>query len=35
MVRGTSDPALGAAICQAREDAGLTQARLAVPGAEE
>jgi transcriptional regulator with XRE-family HTH domain len=30
MVRGKSDPALGAAIRQAREDAGLTQAQLAV-----
>ena len=30
MVRGTPDPALGAAIRQAREDAGLTQAQLAV-----
>jgi transcriptional regulator with XRE-family HTH domain len=28
--RGTPDPALGAAIRQAREDAGLTQAQLAV-----
>jgi transcriptional regulator with XRE-family HTH domain len=30
MVRGTPDPALGAALRQAREDAGLTQAQLAV-----
>ena len=30
MVRGKRDPALGAAIRQAREDAGLTQAQLAV-----
>jgi transcriptional regulator with XRE-family HTH domain len=30
MVRGKPDPALGAAIRQAREDAGLTQAQLAV-----
>jgi DNA-binding XRE family transcriptional regulator len=30
MVHGTSDPALGAAIRQARENAGLTQAQLAV-----
>ena len=30
MVRGTPDPALGAAIRQAREDAGLSQAQLAV-----
>jgi transcriptional regulator with XRE-family HTH domain len=30
MVRGKSDPALGAAIRQAREDSGLSQAQLAV-----
>jgi transcriptional regulator with XRE-family HTH domain len=30
MVRGKPDPALGAAIRQAQEDAGLTQAQLAV-----
>jgi transcriptional regulator with XRE-family HTH domain len=30
MVRGKPDPALGAAIREAREDAGLTQAQLAV-----
>jgi transcriptional regulator with XRE-family HTH domain len=30
VVRGKPDPALGAAIRQAREDAGLTQAQLAV-----
>jgi transcriptional regulator with XRE-family HTH domain len=30
MVRGKPDPALGAAIKQAREDAGLNQAQLAV-----
>jgi transcriptional regulator with XRE-family HTH domain len=30
MVRGTPDPALGAAIRQAREDAHLSQAELAV-----
>jgi transcriptional regulator with XRE-family HTH domain len=30
MVRGKADPALGAAIRQAREDAGLSQAQLAV-----
>jgi transcriptional regulator with XRE-family HTH domain len=30
MVRGKPDPALGAAIRQAREDAGLTQMQLAV-----
>ncbi len=30
MVRGTPDPALGAAIRQAREEAGLSQAQLAV-----
>ena len=30
MVRGKADPALGAAIRQAREDAALTQAQLAV-----
>ena len=30
MVRGKPDPALGAAIRQAREDAGLSQAQLAV-----
>jgi transcriptional regulator with XRE-family HTH domain len=30
MVRGKPDPALGTAIRQAREDAGLSQAQLAV-----
>jgi transcriptional regulator with XRE-family HTH domain len=30
MVRGKPDPALGMVIRQAREDAGLTQAQLAV-----
>jgi transcriptional regulator with XRE-family HTH domain len=30
MVRGKPDPALGASIRQAREDAGLSQAQLAV-----
>jgi transcriptional regulator with XRE-family HTH domain len=30
MVRGKPDPALGATIRQAREDAGLSQAQLAV-----